>query len=195
MILSLQFSGIELARCLLRPDSLVIVSRLNSHYATESLKNLPYATEGLYKILEQVLTNRMFIPGKSKPKEKDLNAFVWQKQKDGLKLSLDQRDYALSYLMDNDQQYKQLNLKAAGDLGELTVNYSDFQETKSIIFPNLVEIDAKTVTSDSKPSTLKVKVTYLKPVFNSATDFSFSVPAKYKKVTLTEFFKKVDELL
>lgn len=195
MILSLQFSGIELARCLLRPDSLVIVSRLHSIYAVESLKNLPYSTSGLYKILEQVLTNRMFIPGKKEPREKDLNAFVWQKQKEGLKLSLEQRDYALSYLMDNDQQYKQLNLKAADALGELTVNYSDFQETKSIVFPNLVEIDAKTQNTDNEPSTIKLKVTYLKPVFNTATDFNFSVPSKYKKVTLKELFKQVDEML
>lgn len=195
MILSLQFSGIELARCLLRPDSLVIVSRLQSIYAAESLKNLPYSTSGLYKILEQVLTNRMFIPGKKGPKEKDLNAFVWQKQKEGLKLSLEQREYALSYLMDNDQQYKQLYLKSADALGELTVNYSDFQETKSIVFPNLVEIDAKTQLTENEPSTFKLKVTYLKPVFNTATDFNFTIPTKYKRVTLKELIKQVDEML
>lgn len=195
MILSLQFSGIELARCLLRPDSLVIVSRLHSIYAAESLKKLPYSTSGLYKILEQVLTNRMFIPGKKAPREKDLNTFVWQKQKEGLKLSLEQPEYALSYLMDNDQQYKQMNLKSADALGEVTVNYSDFQETKSIVFPNLVEIDAKTLTTENKPSTIKLKVTYLKPVFNTATDFNFSVPSKYKKVTLKELFKQVDDML
>lgn len=195
MIFSLQFSGIELARCLLRPDSLVIVSRLHSIYAAESLKKLPYSTSGLYKILEQVLTNRMFIPGKKAPREKDLNTFVWQKQKEGLKLSLDQPDYALSYLMDNDQQYKQLNLKSTDALGELTVNYSDFKETKSIVFPNLVEIDAKTQIVENEPSTIKLKVTYLKPVFNTAMDFNFSVPSKYKKVTLKELFKQVDKML
>lgn len=195
MILSLQFSGIELARCLLRPDSLVIVSRLHSMYATESLKNLPYLSSGLYKILEQVLTNRMFIPGRKEPRERDLNAFVWQKQKEGLKLSLEQPDYALSYVMDNDQQYKQMFIKSADALGELTVNYSDFQETKSIVFPNLVEIDAKTQTTENESSTIKLKITYLKPVFNTATDFNFSVPAKYKKVTLKELFKQVDDML
>lgn len=195
MILSLQFSGIELARCLLRPDSLILVSRLHSIYAAESLQRLPYSTSGLYKILEQVLTNRMFIPGKEEPRERDIDAFVWQKQKEGLKLSLEQRDYVLSYLIDNDQQYKHMYLKSAEALGELTVNYSDFQETKSIVFPNLVEIDAKTQLAENELSTIKLKVTYLKPVFNTATDFNFSIPSKYKQVTLKELFKQVDEML
>jgi len=195
MILSLQFSGIELASCLIRPDSVVIISRLDKIYAAENLKNLPYSTSGLYSILGQVLTNRIFIPGKQEPREKDLNAFVWLKQKDGMKLNLNQRDYALSYLMDDNQQYTQMNLKMVDALNELTVNYSDFQETKTITFPNLVEINAKTNLEDNKTTTLKLKVTYLKPVFNSAVDFSFTIPPKYKKVTVKELFEQFDELL
>jgi len=196
MILSLQpFVGIEIARCLIRPDSIIIVSRLHQIYAVEALKNLPYATDGLYKILEKLLTNRMFIPGKEEPREKDLNTFVWQKQKEGMKLSLEKRNYTLFYLLDAHQQYNQMSLNSDDLSSALTVNYTDFQETKSITFPRLVEINAKTKTTDKKPSTLKLKLTYLKPAFNSAADFSFPIPPKYKKVTVNELIKRFDDML
>lgn len=196
MILSLQpFVGIEIARCLIRPDSIVIVSRLHQIYAVESLKNLPYSSDGLYKMLEQVLTNRMFIPGKEEPREKDLNAFVWLRQKDGIKLSLDQHDYSLSYLLDDHQQYKQMKLSTVDLSSELTVNYSDFQDSKSIIFPNMVEINAKTSLVENKAKMFKVKLTYLKPVFNSAADFSFPIPPKYKRVTVNELIKRFGDML
>ncbi len=196
MILSLQpFVGIEIARCLLSPDSIVIVSRLHQIYAVENLKDLPFSTYGLYKMLEQMLTNRMFIPGLEEPKEKDLNKFVWLKQKDGMKLSLDQQSYALSYLMDSRQQYKQMMLKTDDSSSVLTVAYDDFQDRESITFPNRVEVNAKSSLLDNKSGNLKLKVTYLKPVFNSKTDFSFPIPTKYKRVTVNELIKRFGDML
>jgi hypothetical protein len=191
MILSLQpFAGIEIARCLIRPDSLVVVSRMHQIYATESLSTLPFSAYDLYNVLEDVLTNRIFIPGNTKPSDKDLKRFTWAKSKESTSLILSQRDYALTYVLNDDQQYHRMSLATGDSTQFVYVNYDDFKSTKDLEFPNRLDMQ---VLGGGK--TLRLKVGYQKPTFNSATDMSFPIPDKYRKVTLQELIKRFQDML
>jgi hypothetical protein len=191
MILSLQpFAGIEIARCLIRPDSLVVVSRMHQIYATESLSKLPFSAYDLYNVLEDVLTNRIFIPGNTKPSDKDLKRFTWAKSKESTSLILSQRDYALTYVLNDDQQYSRMSLATGDSTQFVYVNYDDFKSTKDLEFPNRLDMQ---VLGGGK--TLRLKVGYQKPTFNSATDMSFPIPDKYRKVTLQELIKRFQDML
>lgn len=191
MILSLQpFAGIEIARCLIRPDSLVVVSRMHQIYATESLSKLPFSAYDLYNVLEDVLTNRIFIPGNTKPSDKDLKRFTWAKSKESTSLILSQRDYALTYVLNDDQQYHRMSLATGDSTQFVYVNYDDFKSTKDLEFPNRLDMQ---VLGGGK--TLRLKVGYQKPTFNSATDMSFPIPDKYRKVTLQELIKRFQDML
>jgi hypothetical protein len=191
MILSLQpFAGIEIARCLIRPDSLVVVSRMHQIYATESLSTLPFSAYDLYNVLEDVLTNRIFIPGNTKPSDKDLKRFTWAKSKESTSLILSQRDYALTYVLNDDQQYSRMSLATGDSTQFVYVNYDDFKSTKDLEFPNRLDMQ---VLGGGK--TLRLKVGYQKPTFNSATDMSFPIPDKYRKVTLQELIKRFQDML
>lgn len=191
MILSLQpFAGIEIARCLIRPDSLVVVSRMHQIYAAESLSKLPFSAYNLYNMMEDVLMNRIFIPGDDKPSDKDMKRFTWAKSKENTNLSLQQRDYALTYVLNDDQQYNHLNMATGDSSLFVYVDYTDFNEYKDIEFPNRLDMQ---VLGGNK--TLRLKVTYQKPTFNTATDMSFPISGKYRKVTLQELIKRFQDML
>lgn len=191
MILSLQpFAGIEIARCLIRPDSLVVVSRMHQIYATESLSNLPFSAYDLYNMVEDVLTNRIFIPGNNNPSEKDLKRFTWAKSKESTNLTLSQRDYSMTYVLNDDQQYSRMSLATGDSTRFIYVKYDDFNANKSQDFPNRLDMQ---VLGEGK--TLRLKVNYQKPAFNTATDMSFPISGKYRKVTLNELIKRFQDML
>jgi hypothetical protein len=191
MILSLQpFAGIEIARCLIRPDSLVVVSRMHQIYATESLSNLPFSAYDLYNMVEDVLINRIFIPGNNNPSEKDLKRFTWVKNKESTNLTLSQRDYAMPYVLNDDQQYSRMSLATSDSTRFVYVNYDDFNASKQLDFPNRLDMQ---VLGDGK--TLRLKVNYQKPAFNAVTDMSFPISDKYRKVTLNELIKRFQDML
>lgn len=191
MVLSLQpFAGIEIARCLIRPDSLVVVSRMHQLYAAESLSNLSFSAYNLYHMVEKVLTNRMFIPGNSHPSEKDLKRFTWVKGKDQTTLTLSQRDYVIDFVLNDDQQYNQMRYETADAAARVFVVYEGFSKKKQLAFPS--QLDVRSVGGGR---TLRLKVTYQKPTFNTDTDMSFPIPSKYRQVTLQELVQRFQNML
>jgi len=151
---------------------------------------LPFSAYDLYNVLEDVLTNRIFIPGNTKPSDKDLKRFTWAKSKESTSLILSQRDYALTYVLNDDQQYHRMSLATGDSTQFVYVNYDDFKSTKDLEFPNRLDMQ---VLGGGK--TLRLKVGYQKPTFNSATDMSFPIPDKYRKVTLQELIKRFQDML
>jgi len=191
MIFSLQpFAGIEIAKCLIRSDSVFVVSRMHQIYAAESISRMPYASFGLFDIVQKILTNRVFIPGISKPEERDLNRFAWAKQKEGTNLNLTQNDYSLDYSLNDDQQYSKLRVYTSGESGNIQVIYSKFEKSDDVVFPYTIEIQA-----NEKDKHLNLQMACLKPVFNTSSDMKFLISAKYKKVTLKELIKRFQDML
>lgn len=191
IILSLQpFAGIEVARCLIRPDSFFVVSRLHSVYSSESIDKLPYSDLMPYNLIESVLTNRMFIPGETKPDNADLSRFMSYKGKDGHYFSLTKDSFNLSFHIDEDQQYNKLRVGTENKLKVVEVNYSMFERASAGIFPRLVEIQ-----TEQGKKTLKMNIFFMEPSFAEKSDFRFPISPKYKKVSMEELMKKFSNML
>lgn len=192
LILSLQpFAGIEVLKCLIRPDSLFVLSRLHSVYSAESIDKLPYSELMPYYLLESILTNRIFIPGKPKPENEDIERFLSYKGKEGDYISLTQDSFNLSFHIDEDQQqYDQLRVGTENSLKAIEVKYSMFERIDAVIYPRLIEMSTERANKK-----LKIDLFFLDPSFDKTTDFKFVIPSKYKKVTLDELIKKFSDML
>lgn len=191
MILSLQpFAGIEMAKCLLRQDSIYIISRLHSVYSVISTDDIPYNELAPFSMLTEILTNRIFIPGKNVIRPDDLNKFKMMKEKDGIIMSLNEDSYGMAFRIDQDKHYNRLVVNALSSPVEMDVDYNDFVDGKTGEFPHKIEINA----SDSKRK-IKVDLNFLKPVFDDNIDLNFKISPRYKKVPLKELIMKFNNML
>ncbi len=98
LLVSIQpFAGIEMAKCLLRPDSLLVVSRMHQLYAKEGLNQLPKVSPDWFDIMERIIFNQPFIPGKNELKPADLDRFEWRKEDKTILLELKQDTFRVVY--------------------------------------------------------------------------------------------------
>ena len=191
MIISLQpFAGIEIVRCLIRPDSIFVVNKLQSLYSAESIDKVPYSNILNYYTLESIVTNRLFIPGKKKAESDDIDEFMSYKGKEGQYFSIAKDSFNISYHFDEDQQYNNLKVGTENVLKALEVNYSMFERSNAGVFPRMVEL--QTENSGKK---LRASFLFLEPAYDKKTDFRFPVSSKYEKVSMKEMINKFSNLL
>jgi len=191
LILSIQlFAGIEMLRCLIRKDSVFIVSRLHQVYSVESLKNNKYGQFLKFELLQAILTNRIFIPGQPTPSAKDLNNFEWHEQKGGSYFRWNQDSINLYFYLNDAKQYSQFKAANMNQKVMIEAVYSLFQNGSTGSFPTKLEFN--TEGFDKK---YRLQITYLKPTFNSGVDYRFEIPSKYKKVTTTNLIQRFQNML
>ncbi|HEY5498907.1 MAG TPA: DUF4292 domain-containing protein [Bacteroidales bacterium] len=191
MIFSVQpFAGIEAVKCMIRKDSFFIVSRLHKTYAVEDLSQLKNARYLNMELVQAILSNNIFVPGVTKPTEKDLNKFEWHKVKEGNYFRWPDENYLLDFCINEDGQYNELRASNPENKEKIKVSYNSFEKRGFLLFPNQV-----TVSVEGLKQTLKVQITYLKTEFNTPTNFKFEIPSKYKKLTTDELIKRFQSML
>jgi len=191
MIFSVQpFAGIEAVKCLIRKDSLFIVSRLHKTYAVEDLKKIQNAKYLNLELIQALLSNRVFVPGIQKPTEKDLSRFESHKVKSGNYYRWPDQDYILDFCINDEGQYNQLKISNPEKQEKVNVTYNLFQDQGESKFPYQIVI-----STEGSKKVFKFQMTYMKPSFDTSTSFLFEIPSKYKKVTTEELIKKFQEML
>jgi hypothetical protein len=191
LILSVQpFAGIEAVRCLVRRDSLFVVSRLHQTYAVENLSNIKNARYLNFDLVQALLSNRVFVPGQPKPTEKDLKMFEWHKVKGGDYFRWPDENYILDFCLNDDGQYSVLRASSPESQEKIQVNYNLFQEKDKDQFPSQIVL-----STEGLQKSFKLQITYLKPSFDTTTDFRFEIPSKYKKVKLEDLVKRFQTML
>lgn len=191
MIFSVQpFAGIEAVKCLIRKDSLFIVSRLHKTYAVEDLTKINNAKYLNMELIQALLSNRVFVPGVPKPTEKELSRFESHKVKNGVYYRWPDQDYLLDFCMNDDGLYNQLKISNPEKQEKVTVTYDLFQEQGESKFPYQIII-----STEGSKKVFKFQMNYLKPSFDTSTSFLFEIPSKYKKVTTEELIKKFQGML
>lgn len=191
MIFSFQpFAGIEAVRCLIRKDSIFIVSRLHQVYSAECLQNNKYSQFLNFELLQAVLTNKIFIPGDTKPSINDLKRFEWHQKKTGEYFRWSKDPLTFDFYLNEAKQYSSFKATEIDQKIMLEVVYSLFQEESTMNFPT--RLDFKAEGLDKK---YKLQITYLKPNFDSKVDFRFEIPSRYKKVTTPELIQRFQKML
>jgi len=191
ILLSIQpFAGIEAVKCLIRKDSIIIVSRLHKTYSVESLRNFKYSNYLNMELIQALLSNRIFIPGLPNPTEKDLSKFEWHKQKNGNFFRWPDESLILDFRISEDGEYNEFKASSPERKEKIRVSYDRFETFAKGLFPYQIIFSL-----ESPEKTVKLQITYLKADFDAPTDFKFDIPSKYKKITTEELIKRFQSML
>jgi hypothetical protein len=193
LLVSIQpFAGIEMAKGLLRPDSLLVVSRIHQLYAKEDLSRLPKVSPDWFTIMERIIFNQPFIPGKNELKPADLDRFDWRKEDKNILLELKQDTFRLVYRIDEKRNYAGFQLFTAGRTIPLfQVDYSKFREIEGTSFPTFISM--KVQENGKDPLVLQMNFFRINP--SGQIDFSFPIPSKYRQAALKEVIKRYQHML
>jgi hypothetical protein len=193
LLVSIQpFAGIEMAKCLLRPDSLLVVSRMHQLYAKEGLNQLPKVSPDWFDIMERIIFNQPFIPGKNELKPADLDRFEWRKEDKTILLELKQDTFRVVYRIDEKRNFTGFQLFAATEADPLfQVDYSKFREIDGASFPTFISM--KVQEKGKNPLVLQLNFFRISP--SGQVDFSFPISSKYRQVALKELIKRYQDML
>ncbi len=191
ILLSIQpFAGIEAVKCLIVRDSIIIVSRLHKLYSIEKLSQFAYKDYVNISAIQDVLTNRIFVPGDQNPNERKIARFDRFKHKDTEGFRWAENSYILDFIVNSDDQYATLKAYRPEGDQRVYVNYSLFSKENEVDFPHMMAF-----TMEGFKANYNLQVTYMKPQFNNVTDFRFEIPSSYKKVSTTELIKRFQDLI
>jgi hypothetical protein len=191
ILISIQpFAGFEAVKCLIVKDSIVLVSRLNKIYAVEKLSQFAYKDYVNISALQDILTNRIFVPGDQNPNERKIARFDRFRKNDTEGFRWAENSYILDFILNKDNQYATLKAYRPEWDQQVQVNYTLFSAENEIDFPHIVGF-----TMDGFKANYNLQIQYLKPQFNTTTDFRFDIPSSYKKVTMTELIKRFQDLI
>jgi hypothetical protein len=191
IIISIQpFIGIEAVKCLIAKDSIVFVSRLHQSYSVERLDNFAYKEFLNISVLQDLLLNRMFVPGKIAPDERTIARFDRLHQKEASGYRWGEDSFILDFFLNDDGEYARLKAYRPEKGESVNVKYGQFKPETFGDFPRQVEI-----STEGLPQNLNLQVIYSKPSFDESTSFQFEIPSKYKRVTTTELIKRFQDMI
>jgi hypothetical protein len=191
MIFSVQpFAGFEAVKCIIRKDSIVIVSRIHRVYSVEHLPDTEWKEFVNVQTLQAIFCDRMFVPGDVRPDNRKLARFETREGKEGPTYRWAEDAFILDFMFSKDNLLYRLQGNRPEQNQNVLVNYFGFEQESIGVFPHQVEL-----STEGLPQNLKMQIIYLKPIFDGKTDFSFDIPAKYKKVTTKELIKRFQDML
>lgn len=163
-------AGIEVARALITPDSIMLINRLQSLYVRKpfSYVNTFAGKQVNYKTLESLLI------GNAMPELLNENADL-QTANGNTTLSGSLQNLVYKVVIGADMKVDQTNLSNQGAGQSLQVVNSSFVQAANRAVPS--QIDISSIVKDKK---ILVNLHYIKIDFDQALDYPFSIPSRYK---------------
>jgi hypothetical protein len=163
-------AGIEVARALITPDSVLLINRLQSLYVKQPFSFIKKAAgdQVNYKALESLLI------GNTIPELVTENADL-QTTNGITTLSGNLNDVTYKLTIGPDMRATATNLTKQADSQSLDVVNSVFIQAGSKVMPS--QIDLSSIVKDKK---ILVNLRYIKEDFDQVLDYPFSIPARYK---------------
>ena len=162
-------AGIEAARAVITPDSIMLINRLQNLYIKQPFSYLnKYAGSQVnYKTIEVILIGNAF------PEALSLNSDI---QPNGANTVLIGNLSGLIYKMvlGADNKVNQLTLSNQVEGQSMQVSNSVFIQVGSRVMPS--QIDMATIVKSKK---IQVNLHYIKEEFDLPLEFPFSIPARY----------------
>ncbi len=164
------FAGIEVARALITPDSLQVLSRLQ---ATALKKPFSYVYQFAnrqitFKMLQSVLTGNTIDELMNEPADLNLNAT-------GFTLKGEKAALAYSLLFNTLLKPSSVNLNDVKAGKALKVEYANYQDADAILFPSVVRLN--TMSGKKK---ISIVFDFSKVERNVQLDFPFTVPKRFE---------------
>ncbi|MDB5125048.1 MAG: hypothetical protein JWP94_3177 [Mucilaginibacter sp.] len=162
-------AGIEVARALITPDSILVINRLQSVYIREPFSYVnKFAGEQVnYKTLEALLVGNIILELLNE--KTDI-----QSASGNLTLTGDLKGLMYKLIVGPDMKASQTNLNNPNAGQSLQVVNSAFIPVGNLTVPS--QIDMSSIVKDKK---IQVNLHYTKIEFDKPLDFPFSIPARY----------------
>jgi hypothetical protein len=163
-------AGIEVARALITPDSILLINRLQGLYVKKpfSYVNQFAGSQANYKALESLMI------GNAIPDQVNVNSDV-QIENGATVLSGTFSNFIFKVLFGADLKPTQTNLTNQSAGQTLQVVISAFIQAGNKVIP--AEIDISSMVKDKK---ILVNLHYVKNEFDQPLEFPFSIPPRYK---------------
>jgi hypothetical protein len=164
-------AGIEAARVLITPDSILIINRLQSIYVKQpfSYINTVAGNQVNYKTIESLLI------GNAIPELLNENA-DFKTSPDSIILTGNLHDLAYKLIVGPGMRVMQTNLKDQNADQSLQVTNRTFIQAGARVIPSQIDI-----TSSVKDKKIQVNLHYIKTDFDLPQEYPFSIPARYKE--------------
>jgi hypothetical protein len=168
--------GIELARGIITPDTIIFIDRFNRevyHYNFDQLSRM-FNFPVNFKILQSVVVGNMPLPLQmGDMADKEMGKFILTQQRGPIQL--------VSEVDNSSRKLEKMLMTEQPSGSQMRIQYSDFNKLDSEVFPNTGSIVISYKTSAGVEET-KVQIEHNKVErLKNPISFPFSVPDKYGK--------------
>lgn len=185
--------GVEVARLLVQPDTIIIIDRLNKRYVMESIQNLKkkYPIGFDFYTLQALFANHIFLSGFSKVAQTDVSKFKITQDANAYVLSAKDASSKINYTFKVNAQDRviETNLSQDDSARNILWQYLNFVAVNNLVYPTNMKVIAK-----STSRTMNVDMNFNSVNINNEVEFSGTILASYTRVSLDEIIKFMGSL-
>lgn len=182
--------GIEVARVDITPDGVLAVDRLHKRYVKAGFDELSSIanTELSFNIIQSLLMNELFLPGKTGVDRTDVEKFKLNQGENIIRLDVrNSKDFDYSFFTSpKDGSLEETVIKLRNTDFSIHCKYDDFTMLEDDFFPRKIKFSAG---GFGKPYIMDMKLSRIGT--DSGWDSNTVLSSKYKKVPLLEFLKSL----
>lgn len=187
------FLGIEVFRLELSVDSVKVIDRMNKRYVADNYANLKGQTpiEFNFYNLQALFTNQLFLPGQQEISPRQYNRF--KLKQDGPVAEIKVKDAMglfYTFMADGEEKILSTTISDPSDKYVLQWDYADFRISGGKSFPMRMKADIK-ADGVSKGG---ITIAYSRLMKDIPVNMEFSIPSKYKKMTLEQVIKSLTQI-
>ncbi len=185
--------GVEVARLLVKPDTIIIIDRLNKRYVMESIQNLKkkYPVGFDFYTLQALFANQIFVSGSSENTQSDVSKFRITQDSNAYILSAKDASSQINYMFKVNAKDRviETNLSQDGSARNILWQYLNFVTINNLVYPTSMKVIAK-----STSRTMNVDMNFNSVNINNEVEFSGIIPGSYARVSLDEIIKFMGSL-
>lgn len=191
MQLSIQpFLGIELFRMELTTDSIKVLDRVNKRYLAENYAHLQGETpiEFNFFNLQALFIDHLFLPGHQSLTPSLRRRFSWETVgQQGVWQAKDAMGLRYRFTVDREGKLISTQVEEGSGQQGLSWLYADFRTVQQQIFPHRMtcELFSKGTSQG------KIQMDYTRIQQDTPLNMSFSIPAKYTRVTFAQIIQAI----
>lgn len=184
------FLGIEVARIDITPEKILAIDRMNKRYVELGFGELSSLlnTELDFNILQSLILNEIFIPGREKLSQSDAERFALSSYGDQAKLQVKgtkRIEYSF-FTSATDGRLEETVISLKGLPYSLHCRYTDFTMLGNDVFPQSVEMQSE---GTDKKYSLSMKLSRIGT--DSDWDAKSEVSSKYRKISIQELLQLI----
>lgn len=184
------FLGIEVARIDITPEKILAIDRMNKRYVELGFGELSSLlnTELDFNILQSLILNEIFIPGREKLSQSDAERFALSSYGDQAKLQVKgtkRIEYSF-FTSATDGRLEETVISLKGLPYSLHCRYTDFTVLGNDVFPQYIEMQSE---GTDKKYSLSMKLSRIGT--DSDWDAKSEVSSKYRKISIQELLQLI----